>query len=77
MPTQRLETGGPFDRANEWISWISGYESEYDVEAASRQIVEYFGFESYVFGALSRASTREQYRYLVGCSPRWFYVFIL
>ena len=75
METQRPRRLSSSEGANDWISWISGYESEYEVEAAARQIVEYFGFQSYVFGALSRASAREQYRYLVGCSPRWCYVY--
>ena len=64
-----------FEQANDRISWISGYESEAEVEAAVRQIVEYFGLPSYVFGAFFRAGPRENYRYLVGCVPRWCYLY--
>jgi DNA-binding CsgD family transcriptional regulator len=63
------------EHANNWISWISGYETEAEVDAAARQIVQYFDLESYVFGALRRAGQREQYRYLVGCAPQWCYVY--
>jgi DNA-binding CsgD family transcriptional regulator len=61
--------------ANARISWISGYETEADVEAAARQIVEYFGLPSFVFGAFFRAGERENYRYLVGCVPQWCYLY--
>lgn len=64
-----------FEQAHDRISWISGYESETDVEAAARQIGEYFGLPSYVFGAFFRAGPRENYRYLVGCVPRWCYLY--
>jgi hypothetical protein len=63
------------DEANARISWISGYETEAEVEAASRQIVEYFGLPSFVFGTLFRAGEREHYRYLVGCVPQWCYLY--
>jgi len=75
MDNRKLESSGSFERANEWISWISGYETEGEVEAAARQIVEYFGLQQYVFGALRKTGRREQYRYLVGCSPQWCYVY--
>jgi DNA-binding CsgD family transcriptional regulator len=61
--------------ANERISWIVGYESETEVEAAARQIVEYFGLPSFVFGAFFRSGPREHYRYLVGCVPQWCYLY--
>ena len=64
-----------FEDANNWISWISGYDTEAEVDAAARQIVQYFDLESYVFGALRRTGQREQYRYLVGCAPQWCYVY--
>lgn len=57
------------------ISWISGYETEAEVEAAARQIVEYFELEAYVFGAFFRTGGREHYRYLVGCTPEWCYLY--
>ena len=63
------------EQANERIWWISGYESEVEVEAASRQIVEYFGLPSFVFGAFFRSGPREHYRYLVGCVPQWCYLY--
>jgi DNA-binding CsgD family transcriptional regulator len=63
------------DEVNARISWISGYETEAEVEAASRQIVEYFGLPSFVFGTLFRAGEREHYRYLVGCVPQWCYLY--
>jgi len=62
---------GSLEDANDRISWISGYETEADVEAASRQLVEYFGLPSFVFSALLRNGERESYRYLVGCEPEW------
>jgi hypothetical protein len=61
--------------ANDSIAWISGYETEADVDAASRQIVHYFGLESYVFGAMHREDSREHYRYLVGCTVQWCYLY--
>ena len=61
--------------ANDRISWISGYETEVEVVAAARQIVEYFGLTSFVFGALLRSGEREHYRYLVGCSLEWCYLY--
>ena len=64
-----------FEDANERIWWISGYESEAEVEAAARQIVEYFGLPSFVFGAFFRSGPREHYRYLVGCVPQWCYLY--
>jgi len=63
------------DEANARISWISGYETEAEVEAASRQIVEYFGLPSFVFSTLFRAGEREHHRYLVGCVPQWCYLY--
>lgn len=64
-----------FEDANDRISWISGYETEAEVEAAARQIVEYFGLRSFVFGAFFRSGEREHYRYLVGCVPEWCYLY--
>ncbi len=61
--------------ANDRVSWISGYETETEVEAAARQIVEYFGLHSFVFGAFVRVGEREHYRYLVGCVPQWCYLY--
>jgi DNA-binding CsgD family transcriptional regulator len=31
--------------------------------------------QQYVFGVLRRAGPREHYRYLVGCAPRWCFVY--
>lgn len=64
-----------FEDANQRIWWISGYESEAEVEAAARQIVQYFGLPSFVFGAFFRSGPREHYRYLVGCVPQWCYLY--
>ena len=64
-----------FEDANDRISWISGYETEAEVEAAARQIVAYFGLQSFVFGAFFRTGERENYRYLVGCAPEWCYLY--
>jgi len=61
--------------ANTRISWIGGYETEAEVEAAARQIVEHFGLPSFVFGTLFRSGDREHYRYLVGCVPQWCYLY--
>lgn len=61
--------------ANERISWIVGYESEAEVEAAARQIVGYFGLDSFVFSSFFRSGPREHYRYLVGCVPQWCYLY--
>ena len=69
------EAIGSFEDANDRISWISGYETEAEVEDAARQIVEYFGLEAFVFGALFRSGDREHYRYLVGCRPQWCYLY--
>jgi DNA-binding CsgD family transcriptional regulator len=63
------------DDAGARISWIGGYETEAEVEAAARQIVEYFGLQSFVFGAFFRTGGRENYRYLVGCVPEWCYLY--
>ena len=64
-----------FEDASIRISWISGYETEAEVEAAARQIVQYFGLQSFVFGTLFRSGEREHYRYLVGCAPEWCYLY--
>lgn len=69
------EPVGPADGASERISWIGGYETEAEVEAAARQIVEHFGLQSFVFGAFFRNHGRENYRYLVGCVPQWCYLY--
>lgn len=63
------------ESANDCISWISGYETEAEVEAAARQIVLYFDLQCFVFGALYRTGGREHYRYLVGCAPEWCYLY--
>jgi DNA-binding CsgD family transcriptional regulator len=80
-----MEDGRPDDEApdpigssgdaSHRISWIGGYETEAEVEAAARQIVHYFGLESFVFGAFFRTGAREDYRYLVGCVPQWCYLY--
>jgi DNA-binding CsgD family transcriptional regulator len=75
MQNRMPEPVNSFEHANNWISWIKGYETEAEVDAAARQIVQYFDLESYVFGALRRVGEREQYRYLVGCAPQWCYVY--
>ena len=64
-----------FESANDSISWISGYETEADVQDASREIVRYFDLESFVFGALFKSGDQEHYRYLVGCEPEWCYLY--
>lgn len=71
-PVEALESS---QDASDRISWIGGYETEADVQAAARQIVEYFGLQSYVFGAFFRSGERENYRYLVGCVPQWCYLY--
>ena len=75
MGSERPEAIRHVQDANDRISWIAGYETEAEVEAASRQIVEYFGLPSFVFGAFFRTGERENYRYLVGCVPEWCYIY--
>lgn len=64
-----------FESLDESISWIRGYETEAEVLDASRQIIVYFGFQTFVFGALSRSGDREHHRYLVGCDPVWCFLY--
>lgn len=75
MASQSPEAIGSFGDANDRIAWINGYETEAEVEAAARQIVNYFGLQSFVFGALFRDGERENYRYLVGCEPAWCFLY--
>lgn len=75
MTNQRAEPITSIETANERISWISGYETEVEVQDAARQIVAYFGMDAFVFGALSRSGEREHHRYLVGCAPEWCYAY--
>lgn len=75
MGSARPDAIKSFEDANDRISWIGGYETEAEVEAAARQIVEYFGLHSFVFGAFFRVGEREHYRYLVGCVPQWCYLY--
>ncbi len=75
MGSPSPEAIGSFEDANDRISWLSGYETEAEVGAAARQIVEYFGLQSFVFGALFRDGGREHYRYLVGCEPEWCFLY--
>ena len=75
MENERVEVPESSQDASDRISWIGGYETEADVQAAARQIVEYFGLQSYVFGAFFRSGERENYRYLVGCVPQWCYLY--
>jgi len=75
MASQPPEAIGSFEDANDRIAWINGYETEAEVEAAARQIVNYFGLQSFVFGALFRDGERENYRYLVGCEPAWCFLY--
>ena len=75
MANGQPETIRSHEDATDRISWISGYETEAEVEAAARQIVEYFDLKSFVFGAFFRTGERENYRYLVGCVPEWCYLY--
>ena len=75
MGSRRPESIGSFEDADDRISWISGYETEAEVDAAARQIVEYWGLQSFVFGAMFRNGEREHYRYLVGCEPEWCFLY--
>lgn len=75
MENERPEGIASPDDAGARISWISGYETEAEVEAAARQIVEHFGLKAFVFGAFFRTGGRENYRYLVGCVPEWCYLY--
>lgn len=75
MARQFSETIKSFEDVNDRISWVSGYETEAEVEAAARQIVEYFDLQSFVFSALFRSGEVEHYRYLVGCEPEWCYIY--
>lgn len=75
MRQRTVQLTRSLEQLNTWISWISGYETEADVSAAARQIVNQLELESYVFGALRRVGGREQYRYLVGCAPQWCYLY--
>lgn len=64
-----------FESLDDSISWIRGYETETEVLDASRQIIVYLGFQTFVFGALSRSGEREHYRYLLGCDPQWCFLY--
>jgi hypothetical protein len=75
MESKSPDAIGSFEDANDRISWISGYETETEVEAAARQIVENFGLQSFVFSALFRSGEREHYRYLVGCDLDWCFLY--
>jgi len=75
MEGERTDAIGTFQDATDRISWIAGYETEAEVEAAGRQIAAYFGLPSFVFGAFFRTGERENYRYLVGCVPEWCYLY--
>jgi len=75
MEIQSPEAIGSFEDASDRISWLNGYETEAEVEAAARQIVEFFGLQSFVFGAMFRNGEREHYRYLVGCEPEWCFIY--
>lgn len=75
MESQSPEEIGSFEDANDRVAWINGYETEAEVGAAARQIVNYFGLQSFVFGALFRDGERENYRYLVGCEPAWCFLY--
>ena len=75
MQKRTSESLTSLEDASDCISWISGYETEAEVEAASKQIVRYFDLESYVFGALRKVGHHEHYRYLVGCAPQWCYLY--
>jgi len=75
MGREKPEAIRSLEDANDRISWISGYETEAEVVAAARQIVELFDLKSFVFGAFFRTGERENYRYLVGCVPEWCYLY--
>ena len=75
MASAQPEAIRSLEDANDRMSWIGGYETEAEVEAAARQIVSYFGMQSFVFGAFFRTGERENYRYLVGCVPEWCYLY--
>ena len=75
MASAQPEAIRSLEDANDRMSWIGGYETEAEVEAAARQIVSYFGLQSFVFGAFFRTGERENYRYLVGCVPEWCYLY--
>lgn len=75
MEATQVDAIQSLEDVNDRISWIRGYETEAEVQAAARQIVEYFGLRSFVFGAFVRSGGREHYRYLVGCVPAWCYLY--
>src|SRR5207302_2882065 len=75
MENERPEPNGSSQDAGDRGSWIRGYETEAEVEAASRQLVEYFGLQPFVFGAFFRTGERANYGYLVGCVPEWCYLY--
>lgn len=64
------------EHANDYISWIGGCKTEFDVNAAARQIVQFFNLQYFVFGALYRNGEQEHYRYIFGCAPEWCYLYI-
>ena len=64
------------DNAIDCISWISGYETEVDVEAASKRIVQFFDLQYFAFGALYKSVEQEHYRYIFGFAPDWCYRYI-
>lgn len=64
------------EQANDCISLIGGYETEFDVDAAARQIVQFFDFQYFVFSALYRNGEQEHYRYIFGFAPEWCYLYI-
>src|SRR5581483_6693548 len=75
MASAQPEPIRSLEDASDRMSWIRGYETEAEVEAAARQIVSYFGLQSFVFGAFFRTGERENYRYLVGCVAEWCYLY--
>jgi len=76
MEKPSLEIITSVEQANDCISLIGGYETEFDVDEAARRIVQFFDFQYFVFGALYRNGEQEHYRYIFGCAPEWCYLYI-
>ena len=75
MTNPPAEAVDSIETASERIAWVSGYETDVEVQDAARQLVKYFDMDAFVFGALSRTGEREHHRYLVGCSLDWCYMY--
>ena len=69
---RRNEAVDRFADVDEAIYRIKSCSEETEVAALLHSLIQQFGAESYVFINLSHDRlNRENYRYLIGCSPKW------